>query len=462
MVASRTAVADPAEALSGRRAAGWRRLRQSGGRIGWGLADQAVSSLTNAAMSIYVARELGAVAFGAFSLSYVTYGFALNASRGLATDPLTVRFSGAEIPVWRRAVASSSGTALVVGFLIGACALAAGAVLHGTARLAFIALGVTLPGLLLQDSWRYAFFALGRGRGAFINDTIWALTMVPTLVILRKTGHANVFTFVLAWGLAANVAAAIGPLQARTIPRVSAGWRWVSRHRDLGPRYLMENTAFSGAAQLRVYGIGLMLGLAVVGHIAAAGTLMGPFQAVVMGISLVTVPEAARILRRSPRHLGLFCLLIGTVLAVAALAWGAALMVALPRGLGQWLLGPIWRPTFPLVLTSAVAIAAGGMVVGASAGLRALGVSRRGLRAQAVTSVLYLVLGLAGAYTRGALGAVEGTAVAMWVGAMTYWWQLRVAIRESDRIPRLPDPRLTRSERHRRTAEEDSFQRRAG
>ena len=33
-----------------------------------------------------------------------------------------------------------------------------------------------------------------------------------------------------------------------------------------------------------------------------------------------------------------------------ALAWGVVLLVALPRGLGHWLLGPIWRPTYPLVL----------------------------------------------------------------------------------------------------------------
>ena len=42
-----------------------------------------------------------------------------------------------------------------------------------------------------------------------------------------------------------------------------------------------------------------------------------------MGISLVTVPEAARVLRHSPRHLRLYCLLVGTALAVLALAWGA-------------------------------------------------------------------------------------------------------------------------------------------
>ena len=42
-------------------------------RLGWGVADQAVSSVTNFAVSIYVVRELGAVQFGAFSLAYVTY-----------------------------------------------------------------------------------------------------------------------------------------------------------------------------------------------------------------------------------------------------------------------------------------------------------------------------------------------------------------------------------------------------
>ena len=68
-------------------------LRRVSRRLGWGVADQGVSSLTNFAVNIYIARELGAVQYGAFSLAYVTYSFALNASRGLATDPLLVRFS---------------------------------------------------------------------------------------------------------------------------------------------------------------------------------------------------------------------------------------------------------------------------------------------------------------------------------------------------------------------------------
>ena len=86
-----------------------------------------MSSLTNFAVTIYVARVLGATQFGAFSLAYVTYAFALTASRGLATDPLMVRFSGTDLPTWRRAVASCTGTAAAAGLVAGACVLVASA-----------------------------------------------------------------------------------------------------------------------------------------------------------------------------------------------------------------------------------------------------------------------------------------------------------------------------------------------
>jgi O-antigen/teichoic acid export membrane protein len=156
-----------------------------------------------------------------------------------------------------------------------------------------------------------------------------------------------------------------------------------------------------------------------------------------MGIALVTVPEAARILRRSPQHLRLYCLLCGTMLAVAAVGWGITLLVALPRGLGDWLLGPIWRPTYPLMLLVAIGSAGTCFSNGASAGLRALGASRRSLRAQIITTVLYVVFGLVGAYLDGVVGTVEGTTVALWIGAVLWWWQLRAAMKESDRIPEL-------------------------
>jgi O-antigen/teichoic acid export membrane protein len=410
-------------------------LNKVASRFGWGLADQAMSSVSNAAVSFYVARELGAASFGAFSLAYVTYSFALNVSRGLATDPLVVRYSNVDRDEWRRAVAKSTGTAATVGLVGGAVAMTAAMLLSGTPRLAFLALGLVLPGLLLQDSWRYAFFALGRGSQAFLNDCVWALAMAPALIALKLTHHGNVFWFVLVWGAAAWVAAAVGPFQARVIPRLSDSWEWVSRHRDLGPRYLAENTSNSGAAQLRIYAVGGIVGLAAVGYVQAASTLMGPFLVIFMGISLVTVPEAARVLRRSPRHLRLYCLAVSAGLSLAGLAWGIVLLVALPRGLGNWLLPSIWRGTYPLIIPLTISILGATATAGAQSGLRALGAAKRSLRAMVIGSVAYLGLGVAGAVQGGALGTVRGVAVATWIGAIVYWWQLRAGLRDSDLIP---------------------------
>jgi O-antigen/teichoic acid export membrane protein len=404
-------------------------------RLGWGLADQVVSSLTNYAVSLYIVHAVGAAQFGAFSLAYVTYGFALSASRGLATDPLMVRFSGTDLPTWRRAVADCTGTAAVMGLAIGACVIAAAAILSGAAGAAFLALGLTLPGLLLQDSWRYSFFALGRGSQAFLNDTIWALTLLPALAVLHAIGHVDVFWFVFAWGTTATIAAAAGTWQARIIPRPAGVRKWVSQHRDLGPRYFAESISQSAAVQIRAYSIGLVLGLAALGSVQAAATLFGPMTILFLGMSLVTIPEAARVLRRSPRHLPLFCLVITGGLSLAGFAWGIILLIAVPRGLGHVLLGPIWRSTYPLLLPQMLFVIGQGIGFGVGTGLHALAAARRSLRLTLFMSVLYVIGSLVGAAVGGTVGAVWGAAVSQWICWLYGWSQLQAAQREAGHQP---------------------------
>lgn len=412
-------------------AASWRLARQVSSRLSWGVADQAVSTLTNFLLSIYVARVLGATQFGAFALAYVTYGFAINASRGLSVEPLLVRFSGTDVRTWQQATAACTGTALLVGVAAGLCAFTAGFLVGGTTGLAFLALGLTLPGLLLQDSWRYSFFAIGRGYHAFINDVVWAAVEVPLLVLLRITHHSNVFWFVLAWGVAATVGAAIAPLQGRVLPNPARAPAWLSRHRDLGPRYLAENTGGNASDTIRSYSVSGILGLAAVGYIQAANILMGPFRIVYFGVSLIMWPEAVRLLRRSPRRLPSFCAAASAGFTLLALAWGAALLIALPHGLGHLILGRLWKPTYPLVLPAALAIMAMCAGTGALLGLHALGAARRSLRAVIVSAVLITTSSLVGAVTAGLTGTMRYAAAASWVGTLVYWWQFRQALHES-------------------------------
>jgi O-antigen/teichoic acid export membrane protein len=408
----------------------WRGRFHSVRRLGWGVADQAVSSVTNFAVVFLVARSLGAVQFGAFSLAYIAYGFALNLSRGLGSYPFQVRYTGAEYAEWRRGAAESSGTALTTGIFTGCCMLAAAAVLSGATRSAFMALGLTLPGLLLQDSWRFAFFVLGRGRQAFLNDAIWAVAQFPAMLWLHATHEGAVFWFILSWGGAATVAAAVGPLQARVLPDLWAVPSWLSRQRDLAIRYATSDLIGSVGIQLRTTIVDGLLGLAVVGYVQAASTLMGPFMVAFYGISLVTVPEAVRVLQKSPRRLPLFSAAVSTGLIVAAVAWGSVLLLALPRGLGQLALGSIWRPTYALVVPQTLVVVGQAFSTGAGTGLSALGAAHRTLRAALIGSSFVLVCSVLGPLLGGAKGTIIGLAIASSLGGIVLWREFRAALRE--------------------------------
>ncbi|QZL05164.1 hypothetical protein K2224_20145 [Streptomyces sp. BHT-5-2] len=404
--------------------------RAVAGRLSWGLADQAASSASNFVVGMYVARSLGLAAFGVFSLAWVTYGVVLSVSRGLATDPLVVRFSGVSEESWRGAVARSSGTALGVGGAIGAVCLAVGLALGGQVGIAFACLGAMLPGLLLQDAWRYAFFAAGTGRKAFANDVVWGVALVPALVLAAHAG--GVAAFILAWGGSAAVAAVYGCFQSGIRPRPSGARGWLHQHRDLGYRYLVENVGVSGASQLRAYGLGVIVGVSAVGVIRGAELLLGPFLAILMGLSLVTVAEAARVLRRAPHRLGAFCLLLGVAQAVAALLWGAALLLV-PDHLGAFVLGDVWQAASRLIVPVTLGVAGAGLGTGAAAGLRALAAARRSLRCQLFASTCYVIGGLGGAAVGGTIGSAWGVATATLCGSAVWWLQLRTALHERHR-----------------------------
>jgi O-antigen/teichoic acid export membrane protein len=413
-------------------------LMRAGGlmsRLGWGVGDQAVSSLTNFAVSIFVVHGLGARQFGAFSLAYVTYGLALNASRGLSTDPLMVRFSGVQVGPWRIAVRNCTGTALVVGIVTGLIAVAAGIVLRGTTGSAFLALGLTLPGLMLQDSWRFSFFALGRGVHAFVNDTIWAVTLLPALVVLGHTGHANVFWFTLAWGVTASIGAVAGIFQARVIPQLLGARDWLKNQSDLGVRYLLEGTVGSLVTQVRGFGTGLILGLSALGYLQASITLYGPMTILFLGMGLVTIPEAARVLRRSPKHLPLFCVLVSAGLSIGGVLWGAALLVAIPRGLGHVMLGhSVWRPVYPLIVPMMLWYLGQGVGSGAGTGLHGLGAAKRSLRVTIITSAITAGLTLGGSCADGVQGTAYGMVAGAWITSALLWWQFRKAWLEYGKI----------------------------
>lgn len=408
-------------------------------RLGWGVADQAVSSLENFLLGVYVARSLGAESLGALGLATVTYAIVLNISRGLSTDPLMVRFSGVPGSRWRPAVASSSGTALVVGALSGLACAGIGAVLltglltgseHTGMGAAFVFLGLGLPGLVLQDSWRYAFFSSGQGAKAFTNDVVWTVLLMALLPLGGLVGMTGVAWAVLAFGASASLAALFGLVQARVLPRPGRTTAWLRHQRDLGWRFLVENVTLGAGSQILSFVVAAVAGLAAVGEIRGAQMLTGPIVALLMGIAQVAVPETVRGLAGGRTVFIRLCVMLSLGLGSLSLLWGLVLLVVFPHGIGESLLGSVWVGTQVLVPAVVVSSTAGCLHVGPSAGLRALGRADRTMRSQLAVTLLYVSLGTAGTVLWGAAGMVWGAAAAVIIGAAIWWARLGEAERE--------------------------------
>jgi O-antigen/teichoic acid export membrane protein len=394
-------------------------------RVSWGVLDQGISSFANFVLGIVAARTLSPEEFGAFSLAFVTFSFIINASRGPSTDPLMVRFSGPDTPAWRRAVHAASGTALTTGIGIGVVCLTLGLAVGGDIGSGFVALAVGLPGILLQDSYRFAFFSRGQGHRAFVNDLLWGILQCGGLVILLSLDRITIATCLLVFGASATTAAAFGWWQLGLAPHITATRWWLVEQRSLAGRYLIENVAIGGARQVRVMLVGAFAGLVSVGQLRAAEILMGPFVILLAGVSQVAVPEARGVVDRDPRRLPRFCVNLGAAQGAVAALWAVAALVVLPWGLGELLLKDLWDSAYRLLVPLSFILVLGCFENAAAAGLRALGPARRSLATQLTNATLYVVLGGLGAAWAGAWGSSWGVVLAMACGQVMWWVQLR-------------------------------------
>jgi len=397
--------------------------------MGWSLADQALTSLTNFALGIAVARSVGPSDFGAFSLAFATYLAMLNASRAVATQPLLIRYVAVPISVWRRGTQMAAGTVLALGLIGGLGCIAVAAVVRGPLGDALIALGITLPGLLVRDTWRFAFFAAGRGRDAFTNDLAMLLVLVPALGVPAVSGHPSVLLATFAWGGAGVVASVIGGLQARARPLPRLATTWWHEQRDIAGRYAGEVATDALAVQLSIYAIAAIAGLAAVGALRASDLLLGPLNILLQGLYLVAIAEGVRFLQVSARRLRDACLFLSAGLAGATIVWGSG-MLALPESVGTSLLGASWGPGRSVLFPGMLALAGLSTIIGAWVGLRSLAAARRSFRARVLSSTTTLGCAVVGATLGGTSGAAWGFVVGNWIGVAIWWWQFAAALRD--------------------------------
>jgi hypothetical protein len=403
-----------------------RRAARLAGRMSWGFADQGASSLSNFLLGLVVASAVDPTTFGAFSIAYATYIIAVGVSRGAVAQPLVVRYSAVDPGSWRDGVARATGCAFVIGLVVGAMCLVLGTAIGGVVGAALQALALIMPGLLVQDTWRFAFFAAARGRAAFVNDAAWLAVQIPALALVVVVGKDVVPAAVLAWGGAGTAAALLGSVQARLAVRPAGTARWLREHRYLLLRYVPEVMASLSSSQLSVFAVGALAGLVTLGQLRAGQLLLGPLLTLLLGIQLVAVPEAVRALTTSVGRLHLLCVGSGLAMASVSVVWGALLAVV-PREIGESVLKANWVPAHEVILPLALGLAAGDISLGAMIGLRAYAAATRSLRATSLTSAVSFTAAVGGAVLGGGVGAAWGIVAAHLIGIPIWWREYRRA-----------------------------------
>jgi len=404
-------------------------------RAGWSLLDQIASSGTNFAVGIFVARTLPLADFGAFSLVFFIYTFSMSVARAYPMEPLLIRHSAVPASDWRRGTAAATGTSAGIACIAAIVLIVVGIAVAGPVGAALMGLGATLPGLLLQDAWRLAFFAAGRGRDAFLNDIAWAAFLVPAFTLAILAG-SSLFAITVTWGLAASAAALVGIAQAGVVPRPDHMARWWSENRDLGARFLAEAGLRTGLGQVAMIAIGMIAGLEAIGSIRAAQLVMSPVQVLFFGVSQVAVPEAVRALARSLGLLLRIAVAASVGLALATLAWGS-LALLLPDELGRLFMGDAWNATRSFLPAWIASLVGAVLIVGPAMSIRAFANARLSLKVTAVTAAIGLVVPTVAAFA-GGLAAAWGLAVASAAGAAIWWIALPSGIRTWQRTGTTP------------------------
>lgn len=403
------------------------------GRAGWALTDQGISSFTNFALGVLIARSVSQDDFGAFSLAFSTYLVVLNLARAVATQPLVIRFSGVPVSDWRRGSAAASGTMLVAGMLAGILCLGIGLVTGPRVGPTFVALGIALPAILVQDAWRFAFFAAGRDRDAVLTDLAWAvgLVVILTLVSSLSPGTAQ---FVLGWGASAALAALVGSWRSGLRPRPLAVRSWIREHSDLVGRFSLEVVLGLAAPQAAVYVVGLTAGLAAAGSIRAAQLILGPMHVLLQAAHLIAVPEGVRIRRNHPGLFRFAISIFSAGLALGILAFVVMLMV-MPDAIGVGLLGESWHLARLVLLPLGLSLAAQGFGSGALVGLRVLSDAAGSLRGRVLDVGISLALVVGGGLLGGAIGAAWGMAINGVISALIFTLIFLASERRHRRLP---------------------------
>ncbi|HEY6794295.1 MAG TPA: hypothetical protein VI248_06395 [Kineosporiaceae bacterium] len=403
-------------------------LAKLAGRAGWNLIDQILSTLTNAVLSILVARQVDQFGTGAFSVAFLLFSLGIAVERALTGQVLTIRHSAAAADEWPAIASRALGTVAVLAVPAGAAMVVAGMLLGGVLRWPLIAVGVTLGPLLMQDTVRSIFFAQSRAQLAAMNDAVWAVVQFAVMGVLIVGGWATAGSLVLAWGVSAGVCVVVAAAQLRAVPNPRAARGWVREHGDL-LGYLLPGTLIASGGDKSAYlMVGAIVNAAAVGSVNYARQLLSPLLIITQAAGSFAMPEIARRAHLSPRTRWLAGVGMGAVMGLAALVY-LVIILALPDAIGTILFHDTWAGARSVLLPMGLFSVSANISFGPFMVIAATGHAKRTFRITVLQTTLMVTLMPLGAILDGTAGAAWGLFIGKVIELPFWFAALRTAAR---------------------------------
>ncbi|MFF7295131.1 hypothetical protein [Streptomyces sp. NPDC008265] len=377
--------------------------------------DQAASSATNILVLVLAARLSSASGFADFSMVYVAFSVLLGLNMAYVGQSLVLEKGEGLGAACRSAAGFTAAASASVGVLLALVGLA----LPGATGRAFLALGLVLPLVLLQDGLRYCFSAVRAPERALAADALRLACVVAALAVQPEGASAG--RLVLVWGLSALPALGLGLWLLRPYVRgARADLRPYLRRGHLGQRFVVEFAVGNGSSQLAVLGLGVFATPLAVGALRGATTLFGPLNVLFNSANAFGPPVLGRF--GGKRATVRATASLGLVLAALGAGWATALYL-LPDQLGRELLGDTWAAASALLPATGAQYAVMGLGTCALLTLRVLA-PKATLSLQVVFSLLSVGLLLGGYAVWGVAGAAWGLAAGSALKALAAWWRV--------------------------------------
>jgi O-antigen/teichoic acid export membrane protein len=291
-----------------------------------GVMAQGVASISNLVVALFVARGLGAIEFGRFSLIFAILAVATAIQSAWVGDALVVLGPRVESAArWWQLVLTVASIVLSGGVL---------ALTQQFSR-AEIALYVPLCAFWLYEEFgRQWFIAHQRFVAQGMNDLIYLIVAVATLSTCQAVGELSLSTVLASMAIAAAIAWVGGQ---SVVPAEFRSWRRpvTDGHRDAVRRYGSWRAAQAASGALSTVATRTLvvdgMGLRTLGNLELGRTVVGPLLAVLAGLGNVLLPVASANSRAGERK----NFRVVTLVVTASVAvYGAAVVLWAPFFVG--------------------------------------------------------------------------------------------------------------------------------